>query len=102
MNEVYLLCSKVELEFCFLTNQLTGPLTLLDCLERFQPELASRESLVIHVAGASLFEMIGIIKWECKSASAEVFRIRDILIRIRILLFLSVTVKMPTNNYFFL
>jgi hypothetical protein len=73
LNEVHLLCSKVELEFCFLTNQLTGPLTLLDCLERFQPELASRESLVIHVAGASLFEMIGIIKWECKSASAPSF-----------------------------
>jgi hypothetical protein len=60
------LLSKDELEFGFLTNQLTGPLTLLDCLDRFQPALASRESLVIHLVGATVFEMIAMIKWECK------------------------------------
>ena len=55
-----------ELDFCFLTCQLTGPLTLLDCLDRFEPSLASRDSLVVHVAGASIFEMLGLIKWECE------------------------------------
>jgi hypothetical protein len=70
------LSSKRELDFCFLTGQLSGPLTLLDCLDRFEPALARRESLVIHVVGASLYEMLGLIKWECKFAIPEFLLIK--------------------------
>merc|ERR1719318_1992945 len=56
--------TKDELDFAFLTNQLSGPLTLLDAASRFLPELSTRTSLTVHIAGASLYEMMGIIKWE--------------------------------------
>jgi len=56
--------TKEELDFAFLTNQLSGPLTLLDAASRFLPELSTRTSLTVHIAGASLYEMMGIIKWE--------------------------------------
>jgi len=56
--------SKEELEFAFLTNQLSGPLTLLDIASRFLTDLKERSSLTVHIAGASLYEMMGIIKWE--------------------------------------
>jgi len=56
--------SREELDFAFLTNQLSGPLTLLDIASRFLPNLGDRSNLVVHIAGASIYEMMGIIKWE--------------------------------------
>jgi len=56
--------TKEELDFAFLTNQLSGPLTLLDVGSRFVPDLSARTSLTVHIAGASIYEMMGIIKWE--------------------------------------
>ena len=58
--------SKEELEYSFLTCQLSGPLTLLHALHQHRPQLAERESLTVHVVGASVYEMMGLIKWECE------------------------------------
>ena len=63
MNEF----SKVELEHRFLTCQVSGVLTLLHTLHTFNPALAEQHTLVIHVPGASVYEMMGLIKWECKN-----------------------------------
>jgi len=60
--------SLQELEFAFLTNQLSGPLTLLQAADRFGLagglKLSDARTLTIHIAGAALYEVIGIIKWE--------------------------------------
>lgn len=53
-----------ELEFAFLTNQLSGPLTLLDIGHRFVANFGTKTSLTVHIVGANVCEMIGIIKWE--------------------------------------
>lgn len=55
---------KEEADWAFLTNQLSGPLTLLDVGCRFLPSLGSMASLTIHVVGAGIVEMMGLIKWE--------------------------------------
>jgi len=56
--------SEEELNFAFLTNHLSGPLTLLNVASRYLEDFKSKDILNIHVAGANLYEMIGIIKWE--------------------------------------
>jgi len=56
--------SKKELDHCFLSCQLSGVLTLLDNLHKYRPALKEKDTLVIHVAGASIYEMMGLIKWE--------------------------------------
>jgi len=57
-----------ELEFAFLTNQLSGPLTLLQAADRFGLagglKLPDARTLTVHIAGSALYEVIGIIKWE--------------------------------------
>jgi len=58
--------SKEELDHCFLTCQVSGALTLLDNMEKHNPALATQSVLRIHIAGASIYEMMGLIKWECK------------------------------------
>ena len=45
---------------------MSGALTLLDNLAKLKPTMAVKQTLVIHVAGASIYEMMGLIKWECK------------------------------------
>ena len=59
-------CSKEELDHCFLTCQVSGALTLLDIMEKHNSALATQSVLRIHIAGASIYEMMGLIKWECK------------------------------------
>ena len=73
--------SNRELEFAFLTNMLSGPLTLLDLgdrsvtalttpetspshISRFISDFATRKDLTVHIAGANVYEVMGIIKWE--------------------------------------
>jgi len=56
--------SKSELDHCFLTCQVSGALTILDNLHKFKPDSMQKETLVIHVVGATVYEMMGLIKWE--------------------------------------
>jgi len=35
-------------------------------MEKHNPALATQSVLRIHIAGASIYEMMGLIKWECK------------------------------------
>jgi len=56
--------SNKELEFAFLTNQLSGPLTLLDIGHRFLSDFGTKLSLTVHIVGANVYEVMGIIKWE--------------------------------------
>ena len=53
-----------DLEFAFLTNHLSGPLTLLNIGHRFITDFGSREHLTINIAGANIYEVMGLIKWE--------------------------------------
>jgi len=54
-----------ELEWTFLTNQMSGVLTLLDQASRLVPGLGELEELVVHVAGATtIAELLGMVKWE--------------------------------------
>ena len=53
-----------ERDWAFLTNQLSGPLTILKQADRFLPSLSTMTELVVHVVGASIIEMMGLIKWE--------------------------------------
>jgi len=56
--------TQVETDWVFLTNHLSGPLTLLDQAHIYLEGLETRKSLEVHVAGAGIYEMMGIIKWE--------------------------------------
>ena len=60
----FLLMFLLKVEWAFLTNQLSGPLTILDTASKFVPNLGTRQSLVVHVVGAGIVEMMGVIKWE--------------------------------------
>merc|ERR1719186_1252568 len=55
---------KTVMDFASLTNQLSGPLTLLDIGYKFIPNFSTRKHLTIHLAGSSMFEMLGMIEWE--------------------------------------
>ena len=53
------------MEFRFLTNSLSSPLTLLKgYLTTSALSSSAKTSLVVHVAGSDIVEMLGIIKWE--------------------------------------
>ena len=51
-------------ELMFLSDLLSGPLTLLECGHKFLPGLASMEALKIHIVGSHYYESICSIKWE--------------------------------------
>ena len=57
-----------EMEKRFLSDRLTGPLTLLYvaqlCKLAKGISISQRKELVIHIAGSNTVEMLGIIKWE--------------------------------------
>lgn len=53
-----------ELDYAFLTNQLSGPLTLLDIGHKHVSNFGTRDSLTINIAGANVYEVMGLIKWE--------------------------------------
>ena len=57
-----------EMEQRFLSDRLTGPLTLLYvaqlCKLSKGVSISHRKELVIHIAGSNTVEMLGIIKWE--------------------------------------
>ena len=56
------------LDLKFLSDRLSGPLTLYHVMKRFGlkrgDHISDREELVIHIVGAALPEMVGIKKWE--------------------------------------
>ena len=52
------------LELMFLSDLLSGPLTLLEAGHRFLPDLATRKTLKVHIAGSHLNESLADIKWE--------------------------------------
>jgi len=56
--------SKEELDYCFLTFQLSGPLTILNTMAKFRSHLTKKKNLEIHIVGAAMFEILGLIKWE--------------------------------------
>lgn len=56
--------TREEVQWAFLTNQLSGPLTLLDIGNRFLSDMGTRKILTVHVVGAGVVEMMGVIKWE--------------------------------------
>ena len=57
-----------EMEQRFLSDRLTGPLTLLYAAQLCKlskgTSISQRKELVIHIAGSNTVEMLGIIKWE--------------------------------------
>ena len=57
-----------EMERRFLSDRLTGPLTLLYvaqlCKLANGVSIHQKKELVIHIAGSNTVEMLGIIKWE--------------------------------------
>ena len=63
-NEV----AMIEMEFRFLSDRLSAPLTILHAGSKYGlgpgKSLENAESLVIHIVGSNIIEMLGIIKWE--------------------------------------
>ena len=56
---------KNLLQVKFLTDFLSGPLTLLDSGSKFLPDFSHKKSLEIHIVGASDYEADGCdVKWE--------------------------------------
>lgn len=55
-----------EMEQRFVSDRLTGPLTLLYVAQmcRLATDIGKVKELVIHIAGSNTVEMLGIIKWE--------------------------------------
>jgi len=59
-----------EMDFRFLTDRLSGPLTILyGCLSTNQPlasgvTITEARDLTVHIVGCNVVEMLGIIKWE--------------------------------------
>ena len=57
-----------EMEFRFLSDRLTGPLTILySCLGQELAngvDITQTRDLTVHIVGANVVEMLGIIKWE--------------------------------------
>ena len=66
MISLFIFFSKSELDHCFLSCHISGALTLLHAMDRFRPELIKKKNLVIHIVGANMYEILGLIKWECK------------------------------------
>ena len=64
-------CSDVdpaEMEFRFLSDRLTGPLTILHGANKYGladgKSVQKAKDLCIHIVGSNVIEMLGIIKWE--------------------------------------
>lgn len=58
-----------EMEFRFLTDRLTGPLTIVYAGSKFGRlanglKIQDADELVVHIVGSNIIEMLGIIKWE--------------------------------------
>ena len=57
-----------EMEFRFLCDRLTGPLTILHSAEQYGlakgKRLQDATELRVHIVGSNIIEMLGIIKWE--------------------------------------
>ncbi len=57
-----------EMEFRFLSDRLTGPLTILHAADKFGlakgVKIQNVSCFTVHVVGANIVEMLGIIKWE--------------------------------------
>ena len=57
-----------EMEFRFLSDRLSGPLTILSSISKYglaqNKILESQTSLTVHIVGSNVIEMLGIIKWE--------------------------------------
>lgn len=53
-----------EMEFRFLSERLSGPMTIVHSLIKYAQGLDQAEDLTIHIVGSSVIEMLGIIKWE--------------------------------------
>ena len=56
--------ASLDLEVLFLSERLSGPMTLLNVMEKVGGTFFDAAELVIHVAGANVVDMIGIIRWE--------------------------------------
>ena len=56
------------MEFRFLCDRLTGPLTILHSADKYGLAKGKRvqdaTELCIHIVGSNVIEMLGIIKWE--------------------------------------
>ena len=58
-----------EMEFRFLTDRLTGPLTIAYCGAKYGLNenihiKNVKEQFTVHIVGSNINEMLGIIKWE--------------------------------------
>ena len=57
-----------EMEFRFLCDRLTGPLTILHSADKYGlakgKRLQDATELRVHIVGSNIIEMLGIIKWE--------------------------------------
>ena len=53
-----------EMEVRFLTDRLSGPLTLLHAACQGLKRVGDLSELTVHIVGANIVEMLGIIKWE--------------------------------------
>ena len=59
-----------EMEFRFLSDRLSGPLTIIHAMASLGDDIAAgvevsrMRDLTVHIVGANVNEMLGIIKWE--------------------------------------
>merc|ERR1712018_168615 len=60
--------NPAEMEFRFVSDRLTGPLTILHCADKYglteNKSVQDVTQLCIHIVGSNVIEMLGIIKWE--------------------------------------
>ena len=60
--------NPAEMEFRFVSDRLTGPLTILHYVDKYglteNKSVQDVTELCIHIVGSNVIEMLGIIKWE--------------------------------------
>ena len=57
-------CDNGILQFIFTSDLLSGPLTLFEAARRTLPDLADKESLQVHIAGADGYDLFCVEKWD--------------------------------------
>ena len=78
-------------KFCFTSDLLSGPLTLLEAADKWLPNLTHRESLKVHIAGASDYDLLALIKWEFLAHRLPALKVLDIR-------FIGPSLKENNNN----
>ena len=71
-------CDNGVLQFIFTSDLLSGPLTLFEAARKTLPDLGTRESLTVHIAGAEGMDLYCLEKWDYLSSLLPALKVLEI------------------------